>query len=58
MRLFHRFRRGENPRGKDSPVRLTPTEARQGVTPQATRYVLSCGLTLVILAFSLVYFIL
>lgn len=39
----------------DKPVILTTTEARQGVTPYVTRYVLSWGLALVTLAFMLVY---
>jgi len=42
----------------DKPVILTPTQARQGVTPHVTRYVLSWGLALVALAFILVYFFL
>ena len=50
MPLFGRFRREES-----ASIRLTPTEARQGVTPHVTRYVLGRGLVLVILAFSAVY---
>ncbi|HKH81366.1 MAG TPA: hypothetical protein VKA03_07120 [Methylovirgula sp.] len=38
----------------NTPV-LTETEARQGVTPHVTRFVLGWGLSLVILAFCLVY---
>jgi hypothetical protein len=38
----------------DKPVTLTTTQARQGVTPYVTRYVLSWGLALVTLAFILV----
>lgn len=39
----------------DEQITLTTTQARQGVTPHVTRYVLSWGLALVILAFGLVY---
>jgi hypothetical protein len=39
----------------DKPVILTTTQARQGVTPHVTRYVLSWGLALVTLAFILDY---
>ena len=39
----------------DEQSTLTTTQARQGVTPHVTRYVLSWGLALVTLAFILVY---
>lgn len=42
------------PRRGNIPV-LRQTEARQGVTPHVTRFVLGWGLLLVILAFCLVY---
>lgn len=38
----------------NAPV-LTKTEARQGITPHVTRYVLGWGLVLVIVAFCLIY---
>lgn len=47
-------------RGKsttDQKISLTAIEARQGVTPHVTRYVLSWGLGLVILAFTAIYFL-
>jgi hypothetical protein len=37
-------------------ITLTTTQARQGITPHVTRYVLSGGLALVALAFILIYF--
>jgi hypothetical protein len=47
--------------GGDRPtneqITLTTTQARQGATPHVTRYVLSWGLALVILAFGLIYFL-
>ena len=36
-------------------IHLTVTEARQGITPHVTRYVLTCGLGLVIIAFLVIY---
>ena len=38
-------------------VTRTTTQARQGVTPHVTRYVLSWGLALVTIAFVLIYFL-
>lgn len=40
---------------RHAPV-LAATEARQGVTPHATRYVLGWGLLPIVVAFTLVYF--
>ena len=44
-------------RHTDEPITLTTTQARQGATPHVTRYVLSWGLALVILAFGVIYFL-
>lgn len=41
----------------DEQITLTTTQARQGATPHVTRYVLSWGLALVILAFGVIYFL-
>jgi hypothetical protein len=49
----------QNRRGKGSanrPIRLSPTQARQGITPHVTRHVLVWGLTLAVLAFALIYY--
>jgi hypothetical protein len=47
---------GRENRSGNAPV-LTKTEARQGITPHVTRYVLGWGLLLVIVAFALIYFL-
>ena len=44
-------------RQTDERITLTTTQARQGATPHVTRYVLSWGLALVILAFAVIYFL-
>lgn len=41
----------------DEPVRRTPTQARQGVTPGIVRYVLGISLTLCVIAFAVVYLV-
>jgi hypothetical protein len=41
----------------ESPEVLTKTEARQGVTPHMTRYVLAYGLGGVVVLFALIYFL-
>jgi hypothetical protein len=40
---------------RDGKIHLTPTEARAGSTPHVVRYVLGISMTLVILAFLLVW---
>ena len=40
---------------QNEPVHMDTTQARAGVTPHMTRYVLGFGLVLVIAAFVLVY---
>lgn len=42
----------------DPPTVLSPTQARQGVMPHVTRYVLMWGLALTVGAFALVYLLL
>jgi hypothetical protein len=49
----------QNRRGKGNanrPIRLSPTQARQGITPHVARHVLVWGLTLAVLAFALTYY--
>jgi hypothetical protein len=41
--------------GRRSAPILTKTEARQGITPHVTRYVLGWGLLLIVVAFALIY---
>jgi hypothetical protein len=50
-------KRPEAKSGADGPITLTPTEARQGITPHVTRYALGWGLALITLAFIAIYFI-
>lgn len=46
---------GEHRRESQKRRVLSPTQARQGVTPHITRYVLGWGMFLVVCAFALVY---
>ena len=41
----------------DVPEHLTKTEARAGVTPHVTRYVLGVGLVLVVVIFAVLLFV-
>jgi len=41
----------------DQPEHVTTTEARAGVTPHVTRYVLIVGLLLVIVLFAIIFMI-
>ncbi len=41
----------------ERPEHVTTTEARAGATPHMTRYVLSIGLLLVIVAFAIIFLI-
>jgi len=42
---------------QNEPVHLDSERARAGATPKMTRYILSYGLVLVIIAFLLIYFL-
>jgi len=39
----------------ERPEQVTTTEARAGATPHMTRYVLTIGLGLVVVAFAIIY---
>jgi len=54
MEQHARNRRGED--NADRPIRLSTTQARQGITPHVTRDVLVWGLVLAVLAFALIYY--
>lgn len=47
----------ERHRKVNDEITLSTTQARQGITPHVTRYMLSWGLGLVIVAFALIYFL-
>jgi len=49
--------RDENIMADDHQEHLTTTEARAGVTPHVTRYVLVIGTGLVIVAFAIILFV-
>jgi hypothetical protein len=54
MELQAQTRRGK--RSTNRPIRLSTTQARQGITPHVTRHVLVLGPALAVVAFALIYY--